>query len=301
MTRAFPFTIAALVLAASPALAQSESALKQALEGQTMVLRIGMPATQLGVDVYPTRPQPVDFGGLARRVKEYGTAIHQGESQTITTIKVKRDHIEVHLGGGGFGTFTDLLSAPQREYAPSPYVKTSRERDLENRIKNTSDAGERRRLQRELDTLRADKRAASADAAMVNRMADQEERDRRLQSGSRFNVRFDGGSVPPEYLTPDGLASALARFGQVEGVDGPMAPAPRAVTPAASTPLGGIASLKKGLTLEQVEKALGPADEVTHHDAGGIEVIERTYVVGERQVVARFVSGVLIEYLIQSK
>ncbi len=301
MSRVFiTSTVAAITLIASPAFAQSEAALKQALEGQTMVLRIDMPATQLGVDVYPTRPQPVDFGGLARRTKEYGTAIHQGESQIITTIKLKRDHIEVHLGGGGYGTFADALSAPQRVSAPSPFAKTSRERDLETRIKNTSNDSERRRLQRELDDVRRDKRQASADAAVANRMANQEVRDRRLQSGSRFNVRFDG-SVPPEYMTPEGLASALARLGQIDGVGAPAAAAPQAEAPAPSVPLGGIASLKKGLALEQVEKALGPADDVTHHDAGGIEVVERTYVVGERRVVARFVSGVLVEYLIQSK
>lgn len=303
MTRLITLSLLGLVMATTPALAQSEAALKQALEGRTMVLRVDMPATQLGVDVYPERPQPVDFSGVARRLKEYGTAIHQGESQTITTIKLKRDHIEVHLGGGGYGTFSDALTAPQRVSAPSPYVKTSRERDLENAIKSARNDSERRRLQRELDDLRRDKRAASADAAVANRLADQETRDRRLGAGSRFNVRFQGSTVPAEYLTPDGLAAALSRLGAIDGVDAgaPAAPARGAGAMPAAAPLGGITSLKKGMALDQVEKALGPADEVTHHDAGGIEVVERTYVVGERRVVARFVSGVLVEYLIQSK
>jgi hypothetical protein len=284
----------------TPASAQSESTLKQAFEGRSMVLRVDLPATQLGVDVYPERPQPVDFAGVARRLKEYGTAIHQGESTTITQIRVKGDHIEVHLGGGGFGTFTDLLAQPQKTAAPSPFIKTSRERDLEDRIKHAYNESERRRLQRELDDLRRDKRADAADAAVTNRLADQEIRDRRLGGGSRFNVRFQGNAVPAQYLTPDGLAAALSRLGTLDGAEpAPLSPAAPASAPIA--PLGGIASIKKGMALADVEKALGPADEVTKHDAGGIEITERVYLVGERRVLARFASGVLIEYSIQSR
>jgi hypothetical protein len=297
-------TIVAGLVAATPAFAQSEAALKQAFEGRTFVVNLDMPATQMGVDVYPERSQPVEFNKVAGRLKEYGTSIHRGESQTITQIKLKRDHIEVHLGGGGYGTFADNLSAPQRVSAPSPYSKTSRERDLEDRIKHANNSAERRRLQRELDDLRSDKRQGAANAAVANRLADQEVRDRRLQSGSRFNVRFDGNSVPADYLTPEGLAAALSRLGAVDGFEAmsaaqPVAPMGRPA--GATTPLGGIAALKKGLSLEEVEKALGPADDVTRHDAGGLEIVERTYIVGERKVVARFAAGVLIEYMIQSK
>jgi hypothetical protein len=46
---------------------------------------------------------------------------------------------------------------------------------------------------------------------------------------------------------------------------------------------------EKGMSLKEVEAALGPAATVSNHDADGLEARERTYNVGERQVVARFV------------
>ena len=280
--------------------AQNEAALRESLEGRTMVLRIDMPGSQLGVDVYPDRRLPVDFGDVARHLKEYGTGIHQGESQTITLIKVKDNLIEVQLGGGGFGTFLDVLSAPTTVVVPT-YYKTPRERDLEDQLRYERDWRERQRIQRELDEIRRDRERRNANAAIANRMAQQEVRERRANSGSRFNVRFDGKYVPSEYLTPDGLLRALARYGQVvdANMHGEEYEAAGSGRPIVS--VGALTSLKKGMTLQDVERALGPAAAVSRHDVDTMVIEERTYYVGDRIVVARFVSGVMIEYLIRSK
>jgi hypothetical protein len=46
------------MLAASAASAQSDDALKQFFEGKTVVVKLDMPATQSGVDVYADARRP---------------------------------------------------------------------------------------------------------------------------------------------------------------------------------------------------------------------------------------------------
>ena len=52
--------LGATVLAA-PAQAQTEWDLKQAFEGKFVIVKMDMPATQRGVDLYPDRQPSVDF------------------------------------------------------------------------------------------------------------------------------------------------------------------------------------------------------------------------------------------------
>lgn len=55
--------VAAALLPAPPAEAQSEQQLRQAFEGKYVVVRMDMPATHRGVDLYPDRDPSVDFSG----------------------------------------------------------------------------------------------------------------------------------------------------------------------------------------------------------------------------------------------
>jgi hypothetical protein len=56
-------TLALLALAATapPALAQSEDRLRTFFEGKSVRVKIEMPGTEDGVDVYPGTTQPIDF------------------------------------------------------------------------------------------------------------------------------------------------------------------------------------------------------------------------------------------------
>ena len=56
-------SLAAVVLgvAAAPVHAQTEWDLKQAFEGKFVIVKMDMPATQRGVDLYPDRQPSVDF------------------------------------------------------------------------------------------------------------------------------------------------------------------------------------------------------------------------------------------------
>src|SRR5471030_1399541 len=104
-------TVLALALAlAAPAAAQNEDALKAALEGKRVTLKMDMPGTSDGVDVHADARRAMDLGKYKDALKKYGTAIHAGDVVVVTLVKVKKDLIEFQLGGGGFGTFGDDTS-----------------------------------------------------------------------------------------------------------------------------------------------------------------------------------------------
>src|SRR5580704_13471913 len=75
--------------------------------GRQVVLRIDMPGTQKGVDLRFNKAVPMDWKEYSSRVKQFGPAIHKGDTARITSIVVKKDMIEFQLDGGGFGTFGD--------------------------------------------------------------------------------------------------------------------------------------------------------------------------------------------------
>ena len=105
---AIPFAIALL---AHRAHAQNESALRQAFEGKVVTVRIDMPATSKGVDVYPLDPMAVDFREVAQRLKDNSTSLRIGQQVMVTKVLVKKNsHIEFQLGGGGYGTLGDNTS-----------------------------------------------------------------------------------------------------------------------------------------------------------------------------------------------
>lgn len=285
----------AILPLAAPVCAQDETALKRAFEGKRVVLKIDMPATHKGVDVYPDRDLPVDYSKTADRIKSSGVAISTGEEQMITKVHVVRDHIEFHLGGGGYGTFADALSSPYQPPA-IPQTETAEEARIRGEIATTSDSGVRRSLERRLGELQrqrqADNAAAERQVMELNRAAEAEERERRLSSGSRFNIRYDG-PVPPQEQTPDGVMKALAEYVDFSPMTG------SATTPTVPAgPGAGVLSLKKGMTVEEVEKLLGPATAIQTATTDDLEIMTRTYAHPDHRVVAKFVSGVLVDFAI---
>ena len=100
MTRAL-LLIGSLTLLAQPVLAQSEEALRRAFEGKTVVVKIDMPATERGIDLYPRGQRILNFEDYSGRVKDHGIALRSGTPVMVTKVKVKDDLIEFQLGGGG--------------------------------------------------------------------------------------------------------------------------------------------------------------------------------------------------------
>ena len=73
----------------------------------------------------------MDFRVYGERLRQNGTAIHARESATVTLVKIKGDHIEFQLNGGGYGTFGDDTSTS----VSMPNVGPSgRERELDRLI-----------------------------------------------------------------------------------------------------------------------------------------------------------------------
>lgn len=81
--------------------AQSETDLKQFFEGKTVTLRIDLPATREGVNIYPERSQPFDYKEYGDRLKRHGAFVRGFEVVTITELDVKGKQIEVQVAGYG--------------------------------------------------------------------------------------------------------------------------------------------------------------------------------------------------------
>ena len=288
-----------VAVSCTPAFAQSESEFRDFFEGKTVRVKLDMPATQEGVDVFPDAKRAVDLAVYSARLKSTGIAIRNGESVLVTKVHVKDKLIEFQLAGGGYGTFGDdtgSVSVPA-------VAKSNRERDLEKLVKDEADADRKRRLQRELDDLRSDRAredarnkatAASAEEAKKARIA-----TTRLHSGSRFNVRYNEGV--PRGLAPDGVMRALAEY-----VEFPFAadkrPGDRVTAqPMLPEPPVSAGAIRKGMTAAEVEQALGKPDKSTNRNEGTLRVVTATFSRGDQLITADFVEGILIRYAISSK
>jgi hypothetical protein len=287
----------------APVYAQSEPELRDFFEGKSVIVKLDMPATQEGVDVYPDARRAIDFAQYSARLKAAGIAIRNGESVLITKIRVKEKLIEFQLAGGGFGTFGDDTGSV---YTPS-VPKSNREKDLERLVKAETDAASKRRLQRELDDLRNERAREDSRNKIAASAAEEAKKARiattRLHSGSRFNIRYQEGV--PRGLDADGVMRALAEY-----VEFPFAtdrrPASRdrvtaqPVLPEPSA-ASGAGAMRKGMTQAEVEQSLGRPEKSTNRMEGTLRVVTAIYSRGDQLVTAEFVEGVLIRYSIASK
>jgi hypothetical protein len=323
------FAAVVVVSASLPAAAQDENQFKAFFEGKSIVVKLDMPATQQGVDIFPDARQLIDLKQYSQRVKSFGIAIKKGESVLITRVHVKDKLIEFQLAGGGYGTFGDDTGSVY--VAPVP--KSQREKDLEKWVKTEDDPYRRARLQRELDDLRTARErqdaankatAATAAEAKKARIAND-----RLHSGSRFNIRYNEGV--PVGMGPDGLMRALSDYvdftfagdqheagppqtsarpapgaaapaGPQEGVPAPAGlqkgvPAPAGLQKGVPAPAG----LQKGMTMADVERLLGKPDKTSTKTEGSLKIVTATFTRGDQVISADFIEGVLVKYSISSR
>ena len=286
-------------MAASSAFAQGEPALRAAFEGKTVTVKLDMPGTSRGVDVYPQEAIPVSFRDVADRTKDYTVSLKMGQQVMVTKIVVKRDLIEFQLGGGGYGTLGDNagseISAPQAS-------ESQQERALRDSIRTASNAQKKRAFERELNDMRSarerENTQARAQAAQANELREANLRSKRSVSGSRFNIRYKP-AVPSDAMTPAGVMQALAAYVDFSG-----AAITNALVPsgsASSRPAAGsnaLASVRLGLLLAEVEALLGPANTASESKEGVLTLMKRSYISDDKKLVASFVNGVLIDYAI---
>lgn len=316
--RSLTMALVALTMVSRSAHAQNEAALRAAFEGKSVTVKVDMPATSKGLDVYPQESMPVNWREMAERMKEFGTAIKPGQQMMITKVVVKKDsHIEFQLGGGGYGTFGDYMNSSSSVSATEE-GESAEERQLKEQIKQAQGPTRRKQLEKELANKRSERERenskAKAEAAQANEAREANLRTKRAESGSRFNIRYKQG-IPPYALTPQGVAEALAPYAEITGM--PVAAAAGAATPGAAgapvpanalapagrsaAPAGtaaAVASLKKGLSIAEVEALLGPAASANEVTEGTMTVMKRSYSVDGKKISTSFVGGVLIDFSI---
>ena len=127
----------ALIFAAvGSAAAQNPDALSPFFEGKQIVVKMDMPGTQKGVDIYPDRTPTLDAKSYGDRMKQFGVSLRNGDTVMVTKVKVNKDNVEFQLGGGGFGTAMDN-SDTSIHFTPAD--KSDREKELENQLNNETD------------------------------------------------------------------------------------------------------------------------------------------------------------------
>lgn len=292
-----PALLTALILSAHTLAAQSEPELKRYFEGRTVTTRLAMPGTENGVDIYPGSDRPIDYPKYADRLKDYGTAIKVGEPVTITKIRVKDKLIEFQLGGGGYGTFGDETSSNVNT-GQAPVTK--REKNLEAMIKRETDPARKRALREELDDLRASRERENARnrsaVAEAEEHRKQNIRQRRIEGGSRFNIRYRD-RVPATALTPEAIMAALAEYVDFGRMQSATATAPREQPD--SPRRGGLP--RKGMLAQDVEAQLGAPTSSKERKEGTLKVQTREYSTPEGRITGEFVEGVLIRYTVTSE
>lgn len=281
-----------LLLAASVgASAQSEFELKKFFEGKKVVLKMDMPATNEGVDTFPEHDLPLDYDQYGKRLKRFGTAIKSGDEVIVTRVRAKDRNIEFQLAGGGYGTVGDDTSTS----VPVPYTgKSKREERLEKDIKRETDPKKKREMQDELSDLRTDREREERRLQVMTAEANEQRRQaieaKRLQGGSRFNVRYDR-QIHEGDLEPEAVMKSLQAY-----IDFSTLGSRASQNTPINIPTGAKVSLRKGLLAQEVRELLGKPALTSERKEGALAVVTETYLAGGRRVEAEFVEGVLIRY-----
>jgi hypothetical protein len=282
---------ALLAAGAASAAAQDENALKSYFEGRRITLRLDMPGSADGVDIQVNPPKSIDYKKYRENVKRYGIAINYGDSSRVTLVKVKGSIIEFQIGGGGFGTFGDDTNTSSNIRL---LEQTEREKTLEKRITDETDKHRKRALQRELNDLRdrreRENRLLRAESDRIEEAKRERIAEKRLQGGSRFNLRWS--PKVPTTIKPEDIERAL-----VEYVDFHNAPDSQDTRWTADE----LSLVRKGMPRQDVEVALGQPVERSDKREGGVDVTTLVFDVGDERLTASFVEDVLVRYTIASK
>ena len=288
--------------------AQDEGTLKRFFESKQVRVKLDLPGTDDGVDLYPQREPVLDAGKYGQRRARHQIALRQGDLAMVTRVHVKGKNIEFQLNGGGYSGASVAPSLPM-------VTKSRYERDLENDLKNTTDSRERSRIQSALSRERS------------RRYAEERERDRRQKQleiemrpeferrerdgGARFNLWFNDGYLKEAVPTPDHLMKLLADYVDFSPMNG--APRPPATTtpsfrtvgappaPLPSTPASPAREIRRGMTREEVVQLLGSPKSSQSSRQGDLDTITDTYEDTDRITTVTFVGGVVVKFSVASR
>lgn len=314
-----PLLALACLALAAPAIAQDEAALKKAFEGKEVMVLLDMPATHRGVDLYLQREPEIEFAEYARRTKDFGIALRKEDRVMITLVKVNKKNIELHLGGGGYGTWGDDTGTVTADYIG----KSRREQDLEKERRNTSDPDRRRAIDRELGYLRdareREQRAAQREADALSAIKRREVAVKRLDGGSRFNIWYADKRLEKWAPTPEELVYSLAKYldfgpamngdgmpGVSRGAAGNRLTSTGNRTPAPPAGRTGVVevnalSLRRGMSTDEVHDLLGRPTRRRTSKQGELEAVIETWETTDSVTEVTFVGGVVVRFTSSSK
>jgi hypothetical protein len=283
--------IITICLVHSTLYAQTEDILSYAFEGTRVEVLIEMPASSEGIDIDVFEARPIDMGKYSDRIKNHGIAIYPGDMVMVTKVRVKSKHIEFQLAGGGYGTFGDESSHVSNVTVP----KSSREKEIEGLLNQKSSDNEinKKELQKELNKLRDDRKreqlSLNRQAALEAELKKDRIEDKKLQAGSRFNLRFNQ-KLESRDLTEENIKNALrdyVNFNPKESKEEEQGNVPK--------------SLFKGIELDQAIALYGFPKSVNTKEECGFKITECLFDKDQQVVTAIFVEEVLVKYSIQSK
>lgn len=313
----FTLALTLTMVGARPAQAQpaaAAAALKKAFEGREVMVLMDMPATHRGVDLYLQQEPEIRFSDYAQRTKDFGIALRKEDRVMITMVKVNKKNIEIHLGGGGYGTFSD----DSGYVAPSFVGKSRREQDLEKERKRTNEAWRIREIDRELNYLRRERereeREARREAEALTAIKQREVAAKRLDGGSRFNIWYPDKRLEQWAPTPEELMYSLAAyldFGEAGGPGGDGVPGVSRGTPGnrlTSTRSegprdveGAAMSLRRGMSSDEVHDLLGRPTRRRSSKQGDLEAVIETWETTDSVTEVTLVGGVVVKFTSSSK
>jgi hypothetical protein len=153
-------------------------------------------------------------------------------------------------------------------------------------------------MREEIDDLRRERERE--DARNRSAVAEAEEhrkqniRQRRLEGGSRFNIRYHD-QLPGNALSPASVMSALADYVDFSELRSEPAVPPQPVSRSRS----GL--LRKGMMLQDVNAMVGAPVNTTQRKEGTLNVQTVQYSTADGRITADFVEGVLVRYTITSE
>ena len=284
------YTLFILIGAHTFLFGQSESILKDQLEGQRVEILIELPASSEGIDVYADRGFKMNFDDYSRRIKKYGTSLFPGDIVMITKIKKKGKHIEFQLAGGGYGTWGDESSSVSAAHVP----KSSRQKEIEKMLRDDKDKElpNRRALQKELDQLEYDRSIAQKEnqqeAAYQSEIKKARIQEQRLQGGSRINIRYDY-KIGRDELTLQSIVKSLSEYINFK---------PNSERTSGYS--SGSPQLAKGITMEEAAQLFGFPKNLKTDQACELERTLCSFETNGQIIEAVFVEGVLVKYTIES-
>jgi hypothetical protein len=269
--------------------------------GKEVLVKIDMPASQQGIDLRYNKDVPMNWKEYSGRLKKFGVSIRKGDTARVTAVVVKDDRIEFQLDGGGYGTFGDDTDGNVMAQTAD---KSDYEKQLQRDIDNTTDPDKKRQLQRDLDRERSRRERQDADnrdaAKIASQIKQQRIADKRLQGGSRFNLRW-AGTIPADQKTPEAITRLLAEFVTLAPAPGTATAPPALQATAVDTNTPATAQLKRGMPMSQVTGLFGRGQQLSESvSPEGLKTQTFRYASGDRTVEVIFVEGLIVKYSISS-